>query len=498
MNLKLNAAPEQARTYQPSVPGEQIPRAEDRSQLLALGVEFAQRAARAENFDEICLLLTNDIRSIVEFDRAFLITHMGGVSRFVAASSQIAPEKKSAFYDRLNELALRLSKLDRPILVYKDYIDGLAQHGIDPELQRAMKEFSDFSESAHLLCLPLNARWGVAGHLILEFFDENVPNRDSVAVLGNIEPFLATALAEKWLLESKPALVSVMSPENTVRTGVLGWLANHLRLLVPLTIAAIVILFLVPFAYTVGGEAEIASGERHFAFCKIDGLIKKVFAHEGSFVKQGQPLAVIDPKEIDFSIKTRLREAALLSKEAAILSDGAGPDPTKLAQAELVELKRNKKLEEVKYLRSQRAFLEIRAPYSGVVLTKGVESFAGKKFAIGEPFCEIAVQDKLCAEIYVPDDRITHVKPGQEATVFLNSEPSRGYHVKIREVSPRAEVLPRLGNVFRATADFSSAPDSAMVGMKGIGRIDTGVMSLWGMIAQRMRTRWLQFSVSMF
>ena len=90
------------------------------------------------------------------------------------------------------------------------------------------------------------------------------------------------------------------------------------------------------------------------------------------------------------------------------------------------------------------------------------------------------------------------MKPGQEATVFMNSEPSKGYHLKIREVAPRAEVFPRLGNVFRATAEFSGAPDSAMVGMKGIGRIHTGTMSLWGMIVQRLRTRLLEFTVGMF
>ena len=55
-----------------------------------------------------------------------------------------------------------------------------------------------------------------------------------------------------------------------------------------------------------------------------------------------------------------------------------------------MELKRKKKLQEVEYLKSQRAFLAIRAPYSGAVLTRNIESFAGKKFSTGEPFCEIA------------------------------------------------------------------------------------------------------------
>ena len=220
-------------------------------------------------------------------------------SRFAAASSQIAPEKKSAFYERLSELALRLTTLERPILVYRDYIDGLAEHGVDPELLSAMKEFVEFSESAHILCLPLKYALGRGRAFDPRVLRQEHSRSQQRGSIGKHRAFPCDSAHPKsgcW--KTNPALVSVIRPGTRVRTGMYGWLVKRLRFLVPCILVILVILFLVPFSYTVGGEAEIAPGERHFAFCKIDGLIRKVFAREGAFVKQGQILAVIDPKKI--------------------------------------------------------------------------------------------------------------------------------------------------------------------------------------------------------
>ncbi len=103
----------------------------ERAQLLAQGVEFIQTLVKAANLDEAHLLLTNDIRCLIEFDRCFLMTHMGGQSRFVAAGAVLTPEKKSRFYRKLSELAPLLVEFDRPLLIASDHVELLSEHGIN-------------------------------------------------------------------------------------------------------------------------------------------------------------------------------------------------------------------------------------------------------------------------------------------------------------------------------------------------------------------------------
>jgi multidrug resistance efflux pump len=488
-------APHQAAPYEPQ-DNRAIEQREllERAQLLAQGVEFIQTLVRAANLEEAHLLLTNDIRCLIEFDRCFLISHMGGQSRFVAAGAALTPEKKSRFYRKLSELAPLLVEFDRPLLIASDHVELLSEHGITGELQEELKSFVAFSGSTYFLCLPLMCNGGVIGDLIFEFLADNTPDKNSLLVLQRLEPMMAASLAQKWLAQSTPAAAALLGHGARARKGPWEFVIRRIRYVVPALLLLVALLFVIPFAHTVGGEAEVVPSERHLVFSRLDGLIEKVLVREGSEVQKGAVLATLDPKDLEFRITVARRELDILTQEMGVLSDAAGQNPSKLAQAQLVELNRKKKTQELDYLKSRRAFLELKAPVAGTVTTKSVQSLAGKRLGAGDAFCEIAVRSELSVDVNVPDDRITFVKPGQDVLVYLNSNPSQGYKLKITEIAPRAEALPRFGNVFRARATFAHAPATTMVGMKGIGKINTGSASLWSMISRKLITRWNEFS----
>ncbi len=91
--------------------------AENRERLIVLSLEFSRRAVEARSFEELCFLMTNDFRALIEFDRAFLITHMRGQSTFTGASNQPILDSKSKFNEELNRLAVHLTTLDKPLLM---------------------------------------------------------------------------------------------------------------------------------------------------------------------------------------------------------------------------------------------------------------------------------------------------------------------------------------------------------------------------------------------
>jgi multidrug resistance efflux pump len=468
----------------------------EKAQTLSYGFEFLQTVIRCADLEEVYLLLTNDIRCLMEFDRSFLITHLGGSSRFVAAGATIAPEKKSQFYQKLNRLGPSLPGLTKPVLISKDYAGNLTEYGISEELQSALRSFIEFSGCNYFFCQPLQCSGSVIGHLIFEFCDDCVPDRNGLLVMNKVEPFLATALAQKWLEHTRPTVGTLIRPPAEVTRGRAKSVLRKLRVIVPAALILGVVLFLIPFDHTVGGEAEIVPGVRNLAFCRMEGLIDRVFVQEGSEVEKGMVMATLDPKDLEFKIKMAERELDIMTQEMRVLSDGAGRNPSKLAQAQLVELNREKKLKELEYLKSRREFLNITAPASGVITTKHVQTLSGKRFMGGDAFCEIAGRSDLSVDVCVPDDRVTLVKPGQPVSIYLNSSPSHEYTLTLKEIAPRAEATQRFGNIFRANAKFTGAPPFTMVGMKGIGKIHTGTESLWSIIAQRVKTRWNEFSAS--
>jgi multidrug efflux pump subunit AcrA (membrane-fusion protein) len=123
-------------------------------------------------------------------------------------------------------------------------------------------------------------------------------------------------------------------------------------------------------------------------------------------------------------------------------------------------------------------------------VTKEIETLRGKKVQAGEAFCELAVPQDFWVEVYVPEERIANVKEDQPLRLYLNNDPLKAYVLKVNEIAPAAEAHERLGNVYRVKAQFPGAEDVAMVGMKGIGKIDTADKTIWAMVSERLVKLW--------
>lgn len=467
-----------------------------REKTLSLGFEIVRRASLQKNFGDLCLFLVNDLRAFIEFDRCFIVMHIGGSSRVVAMNHQPSIEKKSASYLRMNDLGTGIKSLGKGLLLSCDGADcDFGLHGIDDDVKTAVKSYTDFSKCSYFLLLPLVDCDQPVAHIVCEFFGDKAPHRLPVVAFIEAAPLLTPVVLEKWLLEQKPGLVKLLDPVAPARkrfelSDRRLWIAGAVALTL-----VIWLLFLFPIDYTVGGETLIVPWERNFAFCKIEGLIDKVPVKEGAHVKQGDVLAVLDPKEIHFRIAKTERETEIMARQIDRLTREADKTPSKLGERKIAELERQKKIEELKFLRWQSQFLTIKSPIDGIVMTKDVDSLAGKKMNAGEAFCEIAAPGELAAEVLAPDNKAAIVRQGQTVDIYLNNNPLTSYKLVVNEVAPSAEVMQRQGNVCRVKARFPQAPDSAMVGMTGIGKIHVEQTSLWSIIWEAAALRWNQLSL---
>jgi len=183
--------------------------------MLALGLEVSKRAAELRSLDDLYFFLVNDVRSLIEFDRCFLITHLGGRSRFAAANNQPSLETKSKLYEQIETLAPHLKKLDKGILLtnaaeQKDF----PSDGVSEELKNALSSYVRNSQGNYFLFIPLLHNGSPASHMIFEFIGETAPDQFRVMALLNMAPLFASVLVEKWLLYKKPALAQILEPES--------------------------------------------------------------------------------------------------------------------------------------------------------------------------------------------------------------------------------------------------------------------------------------------
>ncbi len=143
-----------------------------------MGLEFSKRALEAESLDELFFVLTNDIRALVEFDRALLVTHFGGKSSFAAASNQPLLQEKAPFYKEVAALAEHLRGIERGILLSADADAGkLSEDEVSSDVRDLLLSYIKSSGCSYLLCVPLKHSKVLLGHLLLEFHDKALPGQ---------------------------------------------------------------------------------------------------------------------------------------------------------------------------------------------------------------------------------------------------------------------------------------------------------------------------------
>jgi hypothetical protein len=475
-----------------SLPPSSVNSGELKQKALAIGLELSKRALETGTLDELFYVLTNDTRTLIAFDRAALVTHLGN-SGFAAATNQPILQKKMDFYKRMNSLAGELKGIDKGIFLSADADSTQPlEQDLSKELRDRLFSYMAFTGSSFLLCVPLSHRKEILGHLLLEFYDKKIPNQIEILTLLSIAPFFASALSEKWLLRQKPGLETLISSRGRSTNR---FEFRRVAAVAILILVALALFFGFPITETVGGDSEVLPRDRFLAFVRTDGLVERINVKEDSRVEKGQVLAILDPRDLDFEIKVAEKKFEILTQELMLLRRESGQEPSKLAESKLTELKRMSAWEELEYLKWKTRFLEIKAPVSGVVVTREVDTLVGKKFKAGEPFCEIAAPSDLWVIIYVPEDKIGLLQKAQIGTIYLNNEPGRPSQVHVAEIAPMAQAMPRLGNVYRVGATFVELPNYLKVGMKGIGKIHTGRSSLASIIGRRLLTRWNQLSI---
>ncbi|MEK1943169.1 MAG: efflux RND transporter periplasmic adaptor subunit [Pseudomonas sp.] len=202
-------------------------------------------------------------------------------------------------------------------------------------------------------------------------------------------------------------------------------------------------------ADTYPGEVR-ARLEQDLAF-RIGGKVSKRLVDVGERVKKDQPLAELDPQDVQLQLEAQRAQVAaatanlqlvrserdryktLLDRQMASRSQydnaenlyRAGEARLKQAQAEF------------NVSNNQAGYSVLRATQSGVVSKRSVE--AGNVVAAGQTVFTLAVDGEREVLISLPEHSIERFKIGQEVFVELWTRPDKRFPARIRELSPAAD-----------------------------------------------------------
>ncbi len=459
--------------------------AESGRSLSEIALQLAKRSLASDSLDELYFTLTNDLRCLIEFDRAFVVSLNSSKPKVVASNSLPLVNNKSKVIDQINDLFHSLGANEKALLISKRFLrqDYLGD-AVSPEAKGLLRKYMLTNRMSALFILPLGHKEIMQWRLFLEFSQEPQELHSKVKELISVGSILSAALYQKTLElnMNKAAKLSLGSLVRGAPTN--SWVKRSCLLAMMIVLACV--LFVIPFPVNVGGEAEIVCRDSRMAYSNLNGSLAEIMVHEGDFVKKGRLIARLDPTEADLELGALKSRYDILTEQMKRLGVESGQDPTKLAQRKLMALQREGVNNEIRYLQWKRKNLHVRAPVDGIIITKGIKALEGKRVQAGEVICEIARPQLTQAVIFLPEEKLSNIKPLAPAWIYLNSAPLKAIPLVIKEVAPYTEYHPRVGSACRVYGEFKSRPKGLKFGMKGIGKIKLSSSSLFSILRSRL------------
>ena len=114
----------------------------------------------------------------------------------------------------------------------------------------------------------------------------------------------------------------------------------------------------------------------------------------------------------------------------------------------------------------------LTSPIGGIVVTPKVEDKTGTMLKAGDTFCEIVAQDRMAAEMSVPETDLPLVQPGEKIALKLNAFPTITFNGNVERLG--AQTHTDSGDqYFLVRAIFENTGGSARDGMVGRARIQS-------------------------
>jgi RND family efflux transporter MFP subunit len=416
------------------------------------------------NLERMLQTIVNAPQAVIPYERAaialdhhgrFKLSAVTGVSQVHMDAPDIAP---------LNDL-LQWASLSEEII-------HVRQHGdqIDSDREETVAKFRKYFEQSGMrgfYAMPLRDDTGRVGMLALESNDPDFLGPAHIEILQLLSSQATVALRNAQMYKEVP-FISMLEPVLVRKRRFMAMEKRRRALIVGVSIAAVVFLVAFPFPLRVDGDAVVTPLHRVQIQPETAGVVYKVLVHEGDRVQAGDVIAEMENWDSRYGLAEAQakHESALMQMNHALAVNDGSAAGAQQVQADYwqAELSRAQQVLDKSKLRS---------PIDGVVSTPHVDSFTGRKLALGDSFAEVVDTSRVIVDVAIEDEDAGLLRDGQNASVKLNSYPARTFRGQVVMVSQQAENL-RESPVFYSRVAIANPDGAIRAGMEGRGKVKVG------------------------
>ncbi|MEZ6088040.1 MAG: HlyD family efflux transporter periplasmic adaptor subunit [Pirellulaceae bacterium] len=223
----------------------------------------------------------------------------------------------------------------------------------------------------------------------------------------------------------------------------------------------LLLLLMYPTRYTVRCDCVLQPVARRVVAAPFDGSLEEAFVQPGDSVRQGQRLARISARELDWELAGLKADLSRSIKERKVSLAKQDYAASQIAQLESQRLSSR-----VELIENRIEHLDIRSPIDGVVVSGDLHEVKGAPLETGESLFQIAPLGAMDVELMIPEDDFMYVKPGMSVRLRLDAFADEQVTGRVQRISPQAEVLENR-NVFVAELRLNDPHGLYRPGMRG-------------------------------
>jgi len=438
------------------------------------------------DLDHVLTTVVHQASTVVPFDRCAI--GLFDRDRFLLGA--VSGEKdvpKTPEMTQLREILEWVADRKEPASIHQ-YEDGW--HADPEEAEQRAAAFLKSQNYSGFYALPLRDDQGAIGAVALMHSDAEFLNESEQETLSILANQTAVAIRNAQLYQQVP-LAGFLKPLAERKQKFLAAMPKARRMTWTWRAALVAaLLIIIPMPMRIGTNASVVPGERRMVTAEAGGIAERVLIHEGSLVRTGDLLAVLDSSADQ--LKLAQARTSLAIAQRALGDAEFQRDPAAAGQARIqVQLyQAETQLEQKRVDEAQ-----LVAPISGVVVTPRVEQKAGMMIAPGEMFCELVNQAHMAVTMNVHETDMPLLRAGAPVRIKLNSLPVETLQGTLDRIG--AMTQPEEGEQFFVVrASFDNPRLSARDGMVGRAKILAGggwFSSGWyplGYVIFRTPVRW--------
>jgi RND family efflux transporter MFP subunit len=413
------------------------------------------------NLERMLQTIVNAPQAVIPYERAAIVLVQGGRFKLSAVTGLTQVNADAPEIAPLNEILQWASLSEETIHV------GQRGEEIDSDREETRAKFKKyFAESGMrgFYARPLNDDTGRVGMLAMESSDPDFMGPAHIEILEVLAGQATVALRNAQMYKEVP-FISVLEPVLVRKRKFMAMERRRRTLYLVLAAAALFFLVACPLPLRVDGDAVVAPGRRALVQPEVEGVVARVFVHEGESVQRGQLLAEMEAWNLRSAVagaQSKYESAMMQMNRALAANDGTEAGVHRV-QADFWKA-------EVDRAHQMLDKAQLHSPIDGVVATPHVENFAGRKLEQGDSFAEVVNTAQAIIDVAIDDVDAGLLKQGQKAVVKLNSYPTRTFRGDVMIVSPKAELVHETP-VFYARVGVPNADGAIRSGMEGRGKI---------------------------